>query len=81
MAILNATTMERERINLGWSVTVQKCQQIFETVAARHGSTLHDCLRKHGIAALSLGYSAEYLSANEASSAGRLVPIKHKAHE
>jgi hypothetical protein len=61
MAILNATTMERERVNLGWSVTVQKCQQIFETVAARHGSTFallleeirHYCLRKYGIAALS----------------------------
>jgi hypothetical protein len=25
-------------------VPVQKCQQIFETVAARHKSTLHYCL-------------------------------------
>src|SRR5262245_2203343 len=44
MAILNATTMQCDRVNLGWSVPVQKCQQIFETVAARHKSTLHYCL-------------------------------------
>jgi hypothetical protein len=49
MAILNATTMERDRVNLGWSASVQKCQQIFETVPARHGSTLHYCLSRYGI--------------------------------
>jgi hypothetical protein len=36
--------MQCDRVNLGWSVPVQKCQQIFETVAARHKSTLHYCL-------------------------------------
>jgi hypothetical protein len=49
MAILDATTMERNRVNLGWSVPVQKCQQIFETVPARHRSTLHYCLSRSGI--------------------------------
>src|SRR5262245_10294741 len=49
MAILNATAMERDRVNLGWSVPVQKCQQIVETVAARHRSTLHYCLSRYGI--------------------------------
>jgi hypothetical protein len=48
MAILNATAMERDRVNLGWSVPVQKCQQIVETVAARHRSTLHYCLSRYG---------------------------------
>src|SRR5215472_8152616 len=47
MAILNATAMERDLVNLGWSVPVQKCQQIFETVAARHRSTLHYCLSRY----------------------------------
>jgi hypothetical protein len=49
MAILNATTMERNRVNLGWSVPVQKCQQIFETVPARHRSTLHYCLSRYAL--------------------------------
>jgi hypothetical protein len=49
MAILNATAMERERVNLGWSMPVQMCQQIVETVAARHRSTLHYCLSRYGI--------------------------------
>src|SRR6266567_3204934 len=49
MAILNATAMERDRVNLGWSMPVQKCQQIVETVAARHRSTLHYCLSRYGI--------------------------------
>src|SRR5215813_10838185 len=43
MAILNATTMQRDRVNLGRSAPVQKCQQIFEIIAARHMSTLHYC--------------------------------------
>src|SRR5262249_40975968 len=47
MAILNATAMERDLVNLGWSVPVQKCQQVFETVAARHRSTLHYCLSRY----------------------------------
>ena len=47
MAILNVTAMERDLVNLGWSVPVQKCQQIFETVAARHRSTLHYCLSRY----------------------------------
>jgi hypothetical protein len=47
MAILNAAAMERDLVNLGWSVPVQKCQQIFETVAARHRSTLHYCLSRY----------------------------------
>src|SRR5262249_3259962 len=47
MAVLNATAMERDLVNLGWSVPVQKCQQIFETVAARHRSTLHYCLSRY----------------------------------
>src|SRR5262249_20600164 len=47
MAILYAAAMERDLVNLGWSVPVQKCQQIFETVAARHGSTLHYCLSRY----------------------------------
>src|SRR5262245_18234430 len=47
MAILTATAMERDLVNLGWSVPVQKCQQIFETVAARHRSTLHYCLSRY----------------------------------
>jgi hypothetical protein len=49
MAILNATAMERDRVNLGWSMPVQKCQQIVETVAASHWSTLHYCLSRYGI--------------------------------
>src|SRR5262245_30734855 len=49
MAILNATTMQCDRVNLGWSVPMQRCQQIFETVATRHESTLHYCLIRYGI--------------------------------
>jgi hypothetical protein len=41
--------MERNRVNLGWSMPLQKCQQIFETVPARHRSTLHYCLSRYGI--------------------------------
>ena len=39
MAMLNAPTMECDRINLRRSVSVQKRQQIFETVPARHSGT------------------------------------------
>jgi hypothetical protein len=39
MAMLNAPTMERDRINLRRSVPVQKRQQIFETVPVRHRRT------------------------------------------
>ena len=49
MAMLNAPTMECDRVNLGWSVPVQKRQQIFETVPVRHRSTLHYCLSRYGI--------------------------------
>jgi hypothetical protein len=59
MAILNATAMERDRVNLGWSVPVQKCQQIVETVAARHRSTLHYCLSRYGIVSQSLQSPAD----------------------
>jgi hypothetical protein len=40
MAILNATAIECDRVNFSWSVSVQQCQQIVETVAASHKSTL-----------------------------------------
>src|SRR6266567_6981835 len=59
MAILNATAMERDRVNLGWSVPVQKCQQIVETVAARHRSTLHYRLSRYGIVSQSLQSPAD----------------------
>jgi hypothetical protein len=39
MAMLNAPTMECERVNLRRSVSVQKRQQTFETVPARHSGT------------------------------------------
>jgi hypothetical protein len=39
MAMLNAPAMECDRVNLRWSVPVQKRQQIFETVPARHKAT------------------------------------------
>jgi hypothetical protein len=39
MAMLNAPTMECDRVNLGRSVPVQKRQQIFETVPVRHRGT------------------------------------------
>jgi len=59
MAILNATAMERDRVNLGWSARVQKCQQIVETVAVRHRSTLHYCLSRYGIVSQSLQSPAD----------------------
>jgi hypothetical protein len=59
MAILNATAMERDRVNLGWSVPVQKRQQIVETVAARHRSTLHYGLSRYGIVSQSLQSPAD----------------------
>jgi|SRR6266446_3696448 tripartite-type tricarboxylate transporter receptor subunit TctC len=39
MAMLNAPTMECDRVNLRRSVPVQKRQQIFETVPVRHRGT------------------------------------------
>src|SRR6266700_2153789 len=43
MAMLNAPTMECDRVNLRRSVPVQKRQQIFETVPVRHrGAPLSD---------------------------------------
>src|SRR6516164_10356568 len=39
MAMLNAPAMECDRVNLRWSVPVQKRQQIFETVPVRHRGT------------------------------------------
>jgi hypothetical protein len=39
MAMLNAPTMECDRVNLGRSVPVQKRQQIFEAVPVRHRGT------------------------------------------
>jgi hypothetical protein len=36
MAMLNAPAIECDRVNLRWSVPVQKRQQIFETVPVRH---------------------------------------------
>src|SRR6516164_5005851 len=39
MAVLNAPAMECDRVNLRWSVPVQKRQQIFETVPVRHRGT------------------------------------------
>jgi hypothetical protein len=39
MAMLNASTMECDRINLRRSAPVQKRQQIFETVPVRHRGT------------------------------------------
>ena len=39
MAMLNAPTIECDRVNLRRSVSVQKRQQIFETVPARHSGT------------------------------------------
>src|SRR6266480_4098699 len=39
MAMLNAPTVECDRVNLRRSVPVQKRQQIFETVPVRHRST------------------------------------------
>src|SRR5258708_34071073 len=42
MAMLNAPTMECDRVNLRRSVPVQKRQQIFETVRVRHRGTLSD---------------------------------------
>src|SRR5262245_28210881 len=40
--MLNATTMERNRVNLRRSVSVQNRQQIFETVPVRHRGTSLD---------------------------------------
>jgi hypothetical protein len=40
MAMLKAPTMECDRINLRWSVPMQKRQQIFETVPVRHRAPL-----------------------------------------
>ena len=37
--MLNAPAMECDRVNLRWSVPVQKRQQIFETVPVRHRGT------------------------------------------
>src|SRR5215467_1246937 len=54
MAILNATAMKCERVNFSWSVSVQKCQQIVETVAARHRGTLNYCLSRYSIVSQSL---------------------------
>src|SRR6266446_7289605 len=42
MAMLNAPTMECDRVNLRRSVPVQERQQIFETVPVRHRGTLSD---------------------------------------
>src|SRR5437660_11144380 len=42
MAMLNAPTMQCDRVNLRRSVPVQKRQQIFETVPVRHRGTLSD---------------------------------------
>jgi uncharacterized protein (DUF2249 family) len=39
MALLNASTMECDRINVRRSAPVQKHQQIFETVPVRHRGT------------------------------------------
>src|SRR5215831_6888692 len=39
MAMLNAPTIECDRVNLRWSMPVQKRQQIFETVPVRHWGT------------------------------------------
>ena len=39
MAMLNAPTIECDRVNLRWCVPVQKRQQIFETVPVRHWGT------------------------------------------
>src|SRR6516162_1086611 len=64
MAILNATAMERDRVNLGWSARVQKCQQIFETVAVRHRSTFHYCLSRYGIVSQSLQSPADVATAH-----------------
>src|SRR5262249_19499000 len=75
MAILNATTMQRDRVNLGWSVPVQKCQQIFETVAARHRSTLHYCLSRYGIVSQSL--QSPQMSLQHLSPCG-LVPMARR---
>jgi hypothetical protein len=42
MAMLDAPTMECDRVNLRRSVPVQKRQQIFETVPVRHRAPLSD---------------------------------------
>jgi hypothetical protein len=42
MAMLNAPAMECDRVNLRWSVPVQKRQQIFETVPVSHRAPLSD---------------------------------------
>jgi hypothetical protein len=42
MAMLNAPTIECDRVNLRWSVPVQKRQQIFESVPVRHWGTSLD---------------------------------------
>jgi hypothetical protein len=39
MAMLNAPAMESDRVNLRWSVPVQKRQQILETVPVSHRGT------------------------------------------
>jgi hypothetical protein len=64
MAIFNATAMEHDRVNLGWSAPVQKCEQIFETVAAGHRSTLHYYLSRDGIVSQSLQSPADVATAS-----------------
>jgi hypothetical protein len=39
MAMLNAPTMQCDRVNLRGGVPVQKGQQIFETLVVRHTGT------------------------------------------
>jgi hypothetical protein len=67
--------MERDRVNLGWSVSVQKRQQIVETVAARHRNTLHYCLSRYGIVSQSL--QSPQVSLRHLSPCG-LVPIARR---
>src|SRR5438552_6016279 len=43
--MLDASTMECDRVNLCGSTAVKKSQQIFETIPVRHGAPLSDWRR------------------------------------